>query len=75
MVANENNFKTSPEVKIIRLVQERNVQELKKFADILVSTVVTVIFLEATKVDNSSNRKSPFELPLVHTCAHTQSVT
>ena len=55
-------------MKIIRLVQERNVQELKKFSDILVSTVVTVVFLEATKVNNSSNTKS-------HTCTHTLSVT
>ena len=34
----------------------------------------SVVFLEATKVNNSSNTKSHFELALVHTCTHTHSV-
>ena len=34
-----------------------------------------VVFVETTEVNNSSNTKSRFELPLVHTCTHTRSVT
>ena len=34
-----------------------------------------VVFVETTKVNNFSNTKSRFELPLVHTCTHTRSAT
>ena len=33
-----------------------------------------VVFLEATKVNNSSNKKSHFKLTLVHTCTRIRSV-
>ena len=37
--------------------------------------IISVVFLKATKVNNSSNAKSPLELPLVHTGTHTRSAT
>ena len=38
-------------------------------------SIIAVIFLEATKVNNSNNTPSPIELPLFLTYTHTLSVT